>query len=85
MEWYGNDELETGTFKIAALPYFESSRSARGAFDFPLLNQNLTIKDWCEIFRGRYQGLPAQHTSNLTRFRSVVSPEDKMDGCRDFM
>lgn len=85
MEWHSEDEFETGRFEIDPLPYADSSRSARGAFDFPLLKKNLTIRDWCQIIRGRYQGLPPQHTSDLTRFRFVVAPSDKMDGCRDFM
>ncbi|KAK7738852.1 hypothetical protein SLS63_002189 [Diaporthe eres] len=85
MEWHSEDEFETGTFEIDPLPYVVSSRSARGAFDFPLLKKNLTIRDWCQIIRGRYQGLPPQHTSDLTRFRFVVAPSDKMDGCRDFI
>lgn len=85
MEWYGYDELDTGTFDIRPLPYINSSMSAIGAFEFPLWNKNITIRDWCQILRGRYQGLPARHTSDLTCFRFAVSPSGKMDGCRDFM
>lgn len=85
MEWDGGADFDIGTFEITPLPYVESSRRAHGAFDFPLLKTNLTIKDWCQIMRGRYQGLPAQHTSDLTNFRFVEAPGGIIDGCRDFM
>lgn len=86
MEWFGYDDLESGIFFIMPLEYLESSRSAHGAFDFPLLKRNLTIKSWCQILRGTYRGLPTPHTSDLTRFRFVVVPSTgNMDGCRDFM
>lgn len=45
MEWIQFDELDTGTFQIVPLTYYTSSMSARGAFDFPLLNKTLTVKD----------------------------------------
>lgn len=84
MEWT-SDEHDSGEFQIRALPYIESSRKAYAAFDFQLHNGNLTIRDWCNIIRGRYPGLPPAHTSDLTRFRFVEAPGGKMDGCRDFM
>jgi hypothetical protein len=85
MEWHGFDDENTGTFEIDPLPYKESSRSAHGAFDFPLLKKNLTVWDWCRIFKGEYPGLPDQHKGDLTKFRFVVTSSDLMDGCRDFM
>lgn len=86
MEWYGDDDLDTGRFSIMPLGFIESSQRAHGAFDFPLLNRGLTIKNWCQILRGTYRGLQPPHTSDLTRFRFVVAPvTNNMDGCRDFM
>lgn len=95
MEWYGDDNVETGYFEIKGLNYLSSARLARGAFDFTVLKKNLRVWNWYQIIRGRYQGLPAEHQSDLTQFRfipvEVLGDDGKptgdrlLDGCRDFM
>lgn len=87
IEWYKQNKLDTSTFEIKPLPYLNSSHSASRAFDFPLLKMHLTVKEWVDIFRGRYVlTLPeGPYNSDLTRFRFVVAPSRKIDGCRDFI
>lgn len=81
-----------GIFYLITLPYAESSHSAHAAFIFPVLNTNYTVRDWCDIIRGRFQQRPGlspllvDQTSDLTAFRFVrASRTRKVDGCRDFM
>lgn len=88
MEWIQFDDVDTGTFQIKPLAYYDSARAARGAFDFPIIQKHLTVGNWIEIFRGTYRipNLPDKHKTDLTQFRFVVAPSNgKIDDCRDWM
>ena len=76
----------SGVFAIKLLRYFASSMSAHAAFQFPVRNRNIRLRDLIEILRGNHASVPPEHRLDLTSFDFVqVQGSNSMDGCRDWM
>lgn len=98
MDWTGVGNK--GELKIKPRPYMDSSRLAIGGLSFPVLNEQYTLREVIDIFRGRHNfntrmaALPGpdqfsqrHNLADLTHF-DFVQPDPTnlaMDGCRDFM
>ncbi|KAK7735411.1 hypothetical protein SLS63_003881 [Diaporthe eres] len=86
MEWDGGHS-NNSDYRVTLLPYIGSSFKATAAFDFPVLNKTLKLKEWLKILEGRSTLCTDQHQTNLSNFDFRYARENPgaVDGCRDWV